>query len=401
MKPRILIIAHYLELGGAEISLIGLLNAIDYSRFDVELFLYDHRGELMELIPHQVKVLPMIPEYAQMENSIRDVLRNGFYRQVIARLRAKFRYFLWARQNHPMSPEAYYQYLDDEIMPTLPSLKNLGRYDLAVNFIALKNNIPQKVDAVRTATWIHTDLTAVSVNAELECEAWGAYDKIVSISPQATISFVKIFPTLSNKVVEIENILSPSFVRHRATYIDVRNEMPMEAGVVRLLSVGRFCTAKNYDNVPDICRRIVESGIKVKWYIIGFGSDEQLIRSKITEAGMEKHVIILGKKSNPYPYIKKCDIYVQPSRYEGKAVTVREAQILQKPVVITNFPTAYSQLRDDVDGIIVPMDNRGCAEGITELILNKQKRNRLIENCRKTNYSNLDELEKLYMLMKD
>ena len=116
---------------------------------------------------------------------------------------------------------------------------------------------------------------------------------------------------------------------------------------------------------------------------------------------MEEFVILLGKRSNPYPYIKKCDIYVQPSRYEGKAVTVREAQILHKPVVITNFPTAYSQLRDDVDGIIVPMDNRGCAEGITELILNKQKRNRLIENCRKTNYSNLDELEKLYMLMKD
>ena len=401
MKPRILIIAHYLELGGAEISLIGLLNAIDYSRFDVELFLYDHRGELMKLIPHQVKILPMIPEYAQMENSIRDVLRNGFYRQVIARLRAKFRYFLWARQNHPMSPEAYYQYLDDEIMPTLPSLKNLGRYDLAVNFIALKNNIPQKVDAVRTATWIHTDLTAVSVNAELECEAWGAYDKIVSISSQTTASFVKIFPTLSNKIVEIENILSPSFVRHRATYINVRSEMPMETGGVRLLSVGRFCTAKNYDNVPDICRRIVEAGIKVKWYIIGFGGDEQLIRSKITEAGMEKHVIILGKKNNPYPYIKECDIYVQPSRYEGKSVTVREAQMLCKPVVVTNYATASSQVNNGVDGVIVPLENESCAHGIIKFIADDALRQSIENNLKKNDFGNGSEVEKFYDLLYD
>ena len=68
---------------------------------------------------------------------------------------------------------------------------------------------------------------------------------------------------------------------------------------------------------------------------------------------MEKHFVLAGKQMNPYPYIKACDIYVQPSRYEGKAVTVREAQILGKPVVITRFPTSSSQLEEGVDGIII------------------------------------------------
>ena len=93
---------------------------------------------------------------------------------------------------------------------------------------------------------------------------------------------------------------------------------------------------------------------------------------------MEENVIILGKRSNPYPYIKTCDIYVQPSRYEGKSVTVREAQMLCKPVVVTNYPTAKSQINDGVDGVIVPMDNEGCAEGIVAFIQDVKKQPEIV-----------------------
>ena len=116
---------------------------------------------------------------------------------------------------------------------------------------------------------------------------------------------------------------------------------------------------------------------------------------------MEDRVIILGKKSNPYPYIKKCDIYIQPSRYEGKAVTVLEAQVLKKPVVITAFPSSDSQLENRVDGIIVPMDDEGCAKGIVDVIRNKELRKQLIVNCGKRDYSNKTEVRKIYKLMGD
>ena len=100
---------------------------------------------------------------------------------------------------------------------------------------------------------------------------------------------------------------------------------------------------------------MIRAGLDVYWYIIGFGADEQLIRRKIAECGMDGRVVLLGKKENPYPYIVACDLYVQPSRYEGKCVAVREAQMLGKPVVITNYATSASQLEDGVDGVIVPM----------------------------------------------
>lgn len=170
---------------------------------------------------------------------------------------------------------------------------------------------------------------------------------------------------------------------------------------MKLLSVGRFCTAKNYDNVPDIARRMVVRGVSgLRWYIVGFGGDEALIRSKIAEAGMEDHVILLGKKENPYPYIKACDIYVQPSRYEGKSVTVREAQMLCKPVAVTAYPTASSQVRHGVDGVIVPMDNEGCARGLADFIADAALRQSISEYLATHDYGNEGEVEKIYALLK-
>ena len=126
---------------------------------------------------------------------------------------------------------------------------------------------------------------------------------------------------------------------------------------------------------------------------------ENLIKEKIKEFNMQNNVILLGKKENPYPYIKACNIYVQPSRYEGKSVAVREAQILNKPVIITNFETSKSQLTDGFDGVIVPMDNKGCAEGICNLIKDKKLQQKLIENTKITDYTNKQELEKIYALL--
>ena len=139
----------------------------------------------------------------------------------------------------------------------------------------------------------------------------------------------------------------------------------------------------------------------IRWYLIGYGGYEELIRQKIEEAGMQDYVIILGKRTNPYPYIKACDIYVQPSRYEGKSVTVREAQMLCKPVVVTNYPTAKSQIQDGIDGKIVPMDNEGCAQGLAEFIKNTELQKQITEYLRSHDYGNMGEVEKLYDLIND
>ena len=167
-----------------------------------------------------------------------------------------------------------------------------------------------------------------------------------------------------------------------------------------MLSIGRFSPPKNLESIPFICRLLVEHYNKsIVWFIIGYGEGEELIRQSIQEAGMEKHVIILGKKSNPYPYIKACDFYVQPSRYEGKSVTVREAQILYKPVVVTNYPTAPSQIQNGIDGVIVPMDNDGCAEGIFRLMEDSSRQASIVQYLLAHDYGNENAVNALYSLI--
>lgn len=389
---------HYLELGGAEMSLIGLLQALDYSKYNVDLFIHLHQGELMQFIPKEVHLLPEISEYACIECSIFDAMRKGQFGVVWGRLKAKWRARKYQPQDSSKPQYAIYQYIAQEVEPHIPSLDLYGEYDLAISFLQPHNYVLSKVKAKKKACWIHTDYTKVEFDAEAELPVWAAYDHIISISPDVTKSFLQVFPSLKNKIVLIENILSSEFVRKRAGEKDVSAEMPKKNGVVNVLSVGRFTDAKNYDNVPDICRRIREKGVDVHWYIIGFGNDA-LIRQRIQEAGLEEYVIILGKRTNPYPYMKACDIYAQPSRYEGKSVTVREAQMLCKPVVVTDYPTAKSQIQDGVDGIIVPMDNEGCAQGIVDFIRNKMLQNQIVDYLKTHDYGNENEAEKMDKLI--
>lgn len=398
MKPRIFIAAHYLEIGGAEISLIGLLQAIDYDKYDVDLFLYRHVGELMVLIPKEVNLLPEIPAYTQFECPLKHTLFSRFWRIGLARLKTKWQYHQFSKTHECPDGNAYFQFLAENVTPLLPSLDYLGEYDLAINFIGVMNIIRDKIKAKKKITWIHTDYSNISVFPEMELPVWDSFDQIVSISEASVNTFTQVFPSLKDKITVIENILSPTFVRSRAEIGNV-DDMSTKEGEIHLLSVGRFCTAKNYDNLPFILKCIRDKGINAKWYIIGYGSDEPLIRQKIAETGMQEHVIILGKKANPYPYIKACDIYVQPSRYEGKSVTVREAQMLCKPVVVTNYPTASSQIKNGDDGVIVPLDNERCAKGLAEFILDTEKQNHIIEYLKTHDYGNVEEVEKIYKLI--
>ncbi len=397
-KPRIIISMHYLELGGAETALIGLLHALDPERVDVDLFIHSHQGPLMRFIPTWVNVLPEIKQYSMIERPMIEALRAGCLSVVCGRLLAQYKHRQYLkRQNRDGALDAsIFQYVAESVTPHLPEINPGVCYDMAISFLTPHNIVRDKIKARRKLAWIHTDYSTISVNAAQELPVWNAFDNIISISVDVTRAFLKTFPTLAPKIVEIENILSTEFIRRRA---DEFAPTEMTGNAIKLLSVGRYCHQKNFDNVPDICRRLVDMGLNVKWYIIGFGEDESLIRERIATADMSDRVIILGRRDNPYPYIKNCDIYVQPSRYEGKSMTVREAQILCRPVIVTAYPTASSQIADGIDGIIAPMDNAACARTIADLIADNTLRQSLITHLTTHDYGAAAQVNKLYKLL--
>lgn len=400
MKKNILVVSHALELGGAERSLIGLLDAINPEQYAVDLFLLRHEGELMSAIPSHVTLLPQIPAYTVLARPMKDTLREGHILLTTARFAGKIAAGNYAKKHGHTESAVGLEYSHKFTCPFMPAIQPGKEYDLAISFLTPHYFVAKKVQAKKKIAWIHTDYSQVQVNASSELAMWDAYDFIASISDAVTDSFLSVFPSLKEKVVLIGNMLPASLIKDQAKEFVPEEEMPLDR-CIHLLSVGRYCTAKNFDNVPDICAGLLGFGLNIKWYLIGYGRDEPLIRQRIAEAHMEDHVILLGKKENPYPYIKACDLYVQPSRYEGKCVTVREAQMLGKPVVITKYATSSSQLEDGVDGVIVPMDNEGCAAGITALLRNPEKMRQLSENCKARDYSNAQEVEKLYKLMED
>jgi glycosyltransferase involved in cell wall biosynthesis len=187
-------------------------------------------------------------------------------------------------------------------------------------------------------------------------------------------------------------------VRQQAELEDGSSEMPNETGVVKILTIGCYSIQKKIEWIPHICAEMEKRGVDFKWYIIGYG-DDRLIQEALDKYNMRHRMILLGKKSNPYPYIKACDIYAQPSVCEGKSVTVREAQMLYKPVVITDYPTAKSQITNGLDGIIVSLDEVETAKGIVDFMGNVDLQNKIVEHLKVSDFGNESEVDKIYELM--
>lgn len=396
-KKKIIIMSHAMELGGAERSLIGLLEAFDTEKYEVDLFLLRQEGELLDAIPEKINMLPEIPAYTVLARPMKDTLKEGHLCLTFARLIGKIAAQGYNRFHHYTDSGVELEYSHKYTAALLPKINPSKEYDVAISFLTPHYFTIQKIRAKKKIAWIHTDYSKIQINIDSERKMWGAYDHIVSISDSVTKTFLSVFPELESKIVLIENILPKKLIEEQRQAFSVKEEMA--GNEIKILSIGRYCRAKNFDNIPEICSKLIAKKQNVYWYIIGYGSDENLIREQITKFQMQDRVILLGKKENPYPYIDACDLYIQPSRYEGKSVTVREAQMLGKPVVITAYATAQSQLIDGYDGIIVPMDNEGCAEGIEKLLKCSEIKNTLIENCEKKDYSNSREIIKLYKMI--
>ena len=386
-----------MQIGGVERSLIGLLESLDPARCDVTLFLYEHKGEFMPMLPKWVKLLPESPAYVRLEAPLKSALICLNPLIGLARLAARIVTTL--RQRFSAQPGFLLPRSHAYAQPFLPQIP--GAYDLAIGFLTPHDTVWRQVCARRKVGWIHTDYTSIETGVHVASEqaAWAAMDAIVAVSPDVATSFGKIFVAQKSKLVVIENLLAPNFVRTQAQIDYPPSDMIKDEQTLVLCSAGRYTHQKAFDLAALACRKLLDRGVKVRWYIMGYGPDEAMLRQLIAQQKLEDSFILLGKRTNPYPYMKACDLYVQPSRYEGKAVAVREAQMLGKAVLISDFSTASSQLEHNVDGYIAPAGVDGLVETIELLARDVAMRTRLGATAASRDYGNLAEVEKVYQLL--
>ena len=391
---KVLISSFDMEVGGVERSLISMLNNFDYSNNEVDLMLYSHTGDFMPMLNNKVNLLNEVKQYSTFRKSIGETIKQGNLILGLARILSKF----LAKINGRLKDLNEYGIYQMQLMwkyslPFLPKLEK--EYDVAISYLWPHYFVAEKVQAKRKIAWVHTDYSTIETDIDIDLKMWNKFDYIMAVSEECKNAFLKKYPSLKDKVKVMENITSPDFIREMAR--ENIEENIKNDNSFKLVSVARLSHAKGIDNAVRALKVLHNRGLtNIKWYVVGYGGDEQMIRNLIKENNLEDSFILLGKKVNPYPYINAGDIYVQPSRYEGKAVTVVEAQILGKPVVITNYTTAKSQVRDNVDGYICELSVEGIADGVEKLYKDKNLRIKLSENCKNTDYSNSSELENLY-----
>lgn len=394
MKKNILFCLYDMEIGGIERSLINMLEKFDYEKYRVDLLIYEHKGEFMKLIPKQVNILPEIAQYTVFRKPIIQCIKEGHTATSLVRIMGKYASSIKAKKNKLNEGSAYIQMQLAVKYSSyiLPKLKK--EYDLAISYAWPHDIVANNISADKKMAWIHTDYSSLEVDRKIDLAAWKKFDYIASVSEECSRSFLSVYPSLNEKVRLIENITSPEFISRMSKSEQAQAIKDCD---FNLISVGRYSYVKGFDIAIKALKILHDKGYtEIKWYVVGYGGLEEELKELIIENKLEKSFILLGKKENPYPYILASDIYVQPSRYEGKAVTVTEAKILGKPTIITSYPTASSQINHEVDGMICEMSPEGLADAIEKLYLDPQLREGFVAHLKRQDYLNVTELNKLY-----
>ncbi|CAM4182199.1 glycosyltransferase involved in cell wall biosynthesis [Paenibacillus endophyticus] len=396
MKKNLLFIIPGLSAGGAERSLINLLTQLDFEKYHVDLFMFSPKGIFLELLPEQVKVLPLPETYSQFVKPILPAVSRLLWRRNAKLVYSRIMYSYKNRisGNTSVKEQESWKY----ISCSFATLEK--KYDIAIAFLE-KSSIyfcAEKVKADKKIGWVHNDYDMLGMNPHFDQNYFNKLDYIVTVSEECRLILQQRFPNQKEKVKVIYNIVSPTIIKGLANMVseDVYSRKNDE---IVILSIGRLHPQKGFEHALRAAKRLLDSGYLFQWNIIGEGEERAMLMELIDSLGLSNHVKLLGLRSNPYPYIKQADIYAQTSIYEGKAIAIDEAKILNKPIVITNFSTAKDQLEDGIEGLIVEMNAEAIASGISNLIHNTELRSRITRHLAELTLGTESEIEKLYQIL--
>lgn len=390
MKKRLLFVMESLGIGGAEKSLVTLLSQLDYSKYDVDLFLFNQKGEFLDLIPEEVNLLDVPKDFSYFmlnpKQSLKELVKNRKNKLLFNKI---FEVSILAFNKFVLNKEYIGWKFIRKSIDTLDK-----EYDVAIGFLEKKSIYftVDKVKANKKIGWIHTDYKKIEFNYKLDSYYLDKLNEIRTVSNSCKDSLLDVFSNLENKTLVTSNIISEKLINRMAN-IKI-NDFKKEDDEIIICTVGRLTPAKGYDIAIECCEKLVKKGHKFKWIVVGDGSERLKLETMIKEKELEDTFILVGSKSNPYPYIKMCDIYVQPSRWEGFGITVAEAKVLKKPIVVSNIPEFVEQIDDNETGLVYKNKN-DMVKKIEELIMYKSKRQKLIDNLHNINMNNDYELNKL------
>lgn len=352
---NIVFVIESLHLGGAEKSLITLLQNLDYSKYKVDLITFND-GVLTSFLPTSVNYIkldfPKLKGYDRVKYAFKRKTNTSFHHAQL----------LW---------------------PILKSyLKSCKKeYDVAIAYNQgfVTYFVADFISANTKFCWLNTDYKKAKYNISFDFSFYKKFSKVIAVSQEAKTSIEQTLETINQHVNIgiIKDITDEKMVRKQA---NSPLKTRFDPAVTNIVSVGRLVKYKGFHLAIGACQILVKKGYPINWYVVGEGNERENLEKKIKNAGLENHFFLLGIDTNPYPYMKACDIYVQTSLFEGLGLTVIEAALLHKPIVCTNFPTSKSLLTDEETGLIAEMNTDSIADKIHRLLDDKGLQQRLISN---------------------
>lgn len=381
-RKKVAILLPWLKMGGTnKIAINFMKELIQYC--DVTLILSQKCGELLPELPDDIRVI--VDEISRFPELLLTDLKHFRIRNILNDIK----YYATIKLGYDSVDNYKYIVKRNSYISDL-------EFDCAINYHGQSPeqmlNLIYRIHSKKKVAWIHGEMSFPPKKIECLKKYYAQMDHFFFVSHQTQRSFDKTIGVDSSKATVYYNPIDKKNILARAEEpIDV----PFPLETCNILTVGRLSLEKGQDMIPEIVRRLLDKGYNVCWYIIGDGDTRIKIEQLIQKYKVEKQVKLLGIKTNPYCYIKQCDIYVQPSYTEGYSTTICEAGILGKAIIGTKTSGGIrEQLTDGVNGLIVDTSIEGLIKGIEELINCPNLRMQFEETILKENFSGNGEIKK-------
>ncbi|MBR3580467.1 MAG: glycosyltransferase [Lachnospiraceae bacterium] len=393
---KILFVMNTMGRAGAETALLELLRRIDRSEYDISLFVLTGQGELINSLPLGVKLLNRYSDTTSVHS------REGRKHLFVSGLKVLLKRFNFVRllPYFAVNAAEMIKKRNLQIEKLLWRAFSDGaersetKYDLAVSYIegAAAYYVADHVMADKKAAFIHVDYKKSGYTRNLDKDCYLKFDRIFGVSKEVTDVFLNVYPELAGKTEVFHNLIDAEGIRRKA---DSGIGFTDDFSGIRLLTVGRLMAQKSFETSIKACYILKKHGENIRWYVLGEGDRREKLQALIEKLGLERDFILCGAVDNPYPYMKEADIYAHCSRFEGKSIAVQEAQVLGKPIIVSDCSGNREQVIPDEDGVICEFDPRSIAKSIYELIHDENKRDKISKNALVKNNGEEEALSRL------
>ena len=397
MKKDILFIYPSMIIGGSTTALISLLNSLNSEKYNIDLQLYRNEGPLLDSIPNFVNILPEVSKY--------NGRMGRFIKLAIFLLSGNILKAIWKGFTEEKKTLFSRAALAD-FQAKFLSKKNKKKYDYAIGFLEGWSDryLAFCINSCNKYAWLHSTFANITSSPKHELNWMKKVDKIVFVADSCKMAFIDAMPEMTNKVITVENITDSNIIRRRSFMIDNTDEVYnsfIESKKFKIITVCRITIeVKGLDRIVSCAKQLKLEGFEFLWYIVGDGDDMEEFLTLIENADIKDCVVPIGRRMNPYPFIAASDILCMPSRYEGKPITVTESMILGVPPIVTEYLSAYDQIRNGQSGVVVGNNDNDIKLAIKECIQNRQSIEHMKAYLKSTEYGNCEyakEIEKLLL----